>query len=235
MRVAIMQPYFLPYIGYFQLINAVDTFVIYDNIQYTKKGWINRNRYLVNGGPADFTLPLRKDSDFLDIRDRRIADDFDRKKLLNKLREAYRKAPCFEQVFPLMEGIISHPEPNLFHFIHHSVTEICRALAIQTKVIVSSTLDMDHTLRSQERVLAICEHLGAKTYINAIGGVDLYSRETFASRGIDLRFIRALPLEYPQLGGAFVPWLSILDVMMFNPPEMVKEVISRYELVPQEL
>jgi hypothetical protein len=231
MRVAIMQPYFLPYIGYFQLINAVDTFVIYDNIQYTKKGWINRNRYLVNGEPADFTLPLKKDSDFLDIRDRRIAEEFDRKKLLNKLREAYRKAPCFERVFPLLEEIISHPEPNLFRFIHHSVTEICRALAIQTKVIVSSTLDMDHTLRSQDRVLAICEHLGAKTYINAIGGVELYSRETFASRGIDLRFLRALPLEYPQLGGAFVSWLSILDVMMFNTPGQIQGMLAHCELI----
>lgn len=231
MRVAIMQPYFLPYIGYFQLINAVDTFVIYDNIQYTKKGWINRNRYLVNGEPADFTLPLKKDSDFLDIRDRRIADDFDRKKLLNKLREAYRKAPCFEQVFPLLEGIISNPEPNLFRFIHHSVTEVCRALAIQTKVIVSSTLDMDHTLRSQDRVLATCEHLGAKTYINAIGGMELYAKDAFASRGIDLRFIRALPMEYPQLGRAFVPWLSIADVMMFNPPGRIQGMLSHCEFI----
>lgn len=231
MKVAIMQPYFLPYIGYFQLINAVDTFVIYDNIQYTKKGWINRNRYLVNGEAADFSLPLKKDSDYLDIRGRRIADDFDGKKLLNKLREAYRKAPCFEGVFPLLEGIISHSDPNLFRFIHHSVTEICKALGIHTKVIVSSTLDMDHTLRSQEKVLAICEHLGAKTYINAIGGIDLYSRETFASQGIDLRFLRALPMEYPQLGRAFVPWLSILDVMMFNTPEQIHGMLAHCELI----
>lgn len=231
MKVAIMQPYFLPYIGYFQLINSVDAFVIYDNIQYTKKGWINRNRYLLNGEPSDFSISLKKDSDYLDVRDRRISDDFDRKKLLNKLREAYRKAPCFDQVFPVLDGIISNPETNLFNFIHHSVVELCRTLGIRTPVVASSSIGIDHALRSQEKVLAICQHLGAKTYINAIGGRELYSQDAFAACGVDLRFIRTLPMEYPQLGSAFVPWLSIADVMMFNTPGKLDGMLSHFELI----
>jgi hypothetical protein len=231
LKVAIMQPYFLPYIGYFQLLAATDLFVIYDNIKYTKKGWINRNRFLLNGVAADFVLPLKKDSDFLDVRDRRLAEDFDRGKLLNRFREAYRKAPHFNEVFPLLEALVSNPETDLFQFIHHSVRAICQRLGIGTRIIPSSTLEIDHTLKSQDKVLAICRHLGAHTYINAIGGRELYSREVFFEEGIELRFIQAQPMEYPQLGGPFVPWLSILDVMMFNTPEQIQGMLSHYELI----
>src|SRR5437016_10802468 len=103
MRVAIMQPYFFPYIGYFQLIHSVDLFIIYDNIKYTKKGWINRNRFLRNGAEVVFTVPLRKDSDFLNVKDRTVAGDFGRGKLVNQLREAYRRAPHFDHAFPVVE------------------------------------------------------------------------------------------------------------------------------------
>ncbi len=74
MKLAIMQPYFFPYIGYFQLINTVDEFVVYDNIEFTKKGWINRNRILVNGKDEYITLPIKKDSDFLHVKDRFLAE-----------------------------------------------------------------------------------------------------------------------------------------------------------------
>lgn len=231
LKVAIMQPYFLPYIGYFQLLASVDLFVIYDNIKYTKKGWINRNRYLLNGDAADFVLSLKKDSDFLDVRDRRLADDFDRRKLLNRFREAYRKAPFFNEVFPAIESIVLNPETNLFDFICHSVNEVCRMLGIRTRIVLSSSLDIDHTLKSQDKVLAICQHLGAATYINAIGGQELYSQEAFSGLGIDLRFIRALPIQYPQLGKAFVPWLSILDVMMFNSVEDIRGMLTHCEII----
>src|ERR1700680_880113 len=99
MRTAIMQPYFFPYIGYFQLIDSVDLFIVYDNIKYTKKGWINRNRILLNGKDVTLSLPLKSDSDFLDIRDRELAADFNREKLVNQLSGAYRRAPYFRQVF----------------------------------------------------------------------------------------------------------------------------------------
>lgn len=231
LKVAIMQPYFLPYVGYFQLLASVDLFVIYDNIKYTKKGWINRNRYLMNGDAADFVLSLKKDSDFLDVRDRRLADDFDNRKLLNRFREAYRKAPFFNEVFPAIESIVLNPERNLFDFIYHSVNEVCRMLGIRTRIALSSSLDIDHTFKSQDKVLAICQHLGATTYINAIGGQELYSQRAFSGLGIDLRFIRALPIQYPQLGNTFVPWLSILDVMMFNSVEDIRGMLTHCEII----
>src|SRR6267378_1861830 len=130
MKVAIMQPYFFPYIGYFQLIGSVDLFVIYDNIKYTKRGWINRNRILRDGADCVFTVPLRKDSDSLDVRDRAVAVDFDRSKLINQLREAYSRAPQFHEAFPVVEKSIMSPRENLFEYIHGSVVEVCRYLGI---------------------------------------------------------------------------------------------------------
>lgn len=226
MRVAIMQPYFLPYIGYFQLVGAVDLFVVYDNIKYTKKGWINRNRLLQNGDDAVFSLPLTHDSDALDIDRRRLAASFDRERLLARFRGAYARAPQFGEVWPLLERIVRYGDDNLFTYLHHSLREVHAALALASEVRVASTIDADHSLRGQERVLALCEALGADTYINPPGGVDLYRREDFAARGIALKFLRPKPLLYPQFGGAFVPWLSIVDVLMFNPLEVVREWVG---------
>jgi hypothetical protein len=231
MKVAVMQPYFLPYIGYFQLIAAVGMFVVYDNIKYTKKGWINRNRILQNGRDATISLPLKKDADHLDVRERVLAPDFGRDKLLNQIREAYRRAPEFERTFPLVERIVRHPDPNLFGFLHHSIAATCEHLGIGTPIVVSSTIPIDHGLRNQDKVLALCQAVGATTYVNAIGGQELYSKDAFRERGIELAFIRSLPFEYAQLGEAFVPWLSIVDVMMFNPPDAVCDCINRYELI----
>jgi hypothetical protein len=226
MRLAIMQPYFLPYIGYWQLIAAVDTFVIYDNIKYTKKGWINRNRFLRNGVEDTFSLPLRKDSDFLDVNQRFLADSYDREDLLNRFREAYRKAPEFSSVVPLLEQIIRNPAANLFEYILGSIRSACEFLEITTPLVVSSTIDCDHSLKSAERVQAICKALGADTYVNPIGGMELYSKDDFARNGIDLKFLKALPFEYEQGGNAFVPWLSILDVLMFNSKTVIKKNIE---------
>ena len=98
--------------------------------------------------------------------------------------------------------------------------------------MVSSTLAADHGLQGQERVLALCESVGADTYINPPGGVDLYSRAAFDARGIELRFLKPRPFEYPQFGAPFVPWLSIVDVMMFNSPERIGECLAaNYDLI----
>ena len=117
MKLAIMQPYFLPYIGYFQLIAGADKFVIYDNIQYTKKGWINRNRMLQNGSDKVFSLPLAKTSDRLDIIGRDLAAVFIRRQLLNQFRGNYNKAPYFSDVWPLIEGLVLAKDNNLFRYI----------------------------------------------------------------------------------------------------------------------
>lgn len=232
MKVAIMQPYFLPYIGYFQLIGAVDVFVVYDNIKYTKKGWINRNRVLQNGSDVMFSLPLKKDSDFLDVVQRELAEEFDRAKLLNQFSGAYRRAPYFEQTFPLLERIVRCEDNNLFRYIHHSLTETCAHLGIEADIRISSGVDIDHALKGQDKVIALCRALEADTYINAIGGVELYSREDFKASGIDLAFIKSRPFDYSQFGAPFVPWLSIVDVLMFNSLDAVCACIAgNYKLI----
>lgn len=231
MKLAVMQPYFLPYIGYFQLIAAVDVFIVYDNIKYTKKGWINRNRILHNGKDAMFSLPLKKDSDFRNICERELAADFNRAKLLNQFKEAYRRAPYFAQVYPLIEGIVRHEDANLFRFLYSAITKICLHLGITTELRISSSLAIDHELKNQEKVLAMCEAVGAGIYVNAIGGLDLYSKDAFSDRGVELEFVRSLPYEYPQLGDEFVPWLSIVDVMMFNPVGQIQSQLANYDLI----
>lgn len=232
MKLAIMQPYFLPYIGYFQLIAATDGFVVYDNIKYTKKGWINRNRRLQNGADAMFSLPLKRASDFLDVVERELSPDFDPGTLLNQFKGSYARAPHFAEVFPLLERIVRHDETNLFRYIHHSVVEMCAHLGIGTKIILSSSIDIEHGLKAQDKVIAICRAVGADTYVNPGGGSDLYDRDTFAAHGIDLRFMRSLPFEYRQFDAPPVPSLSIVDVLMFNSLETVRECIaSGYDLI----
>ena len=227
-----MQPYFLPYIGYWQLVNAVDKFVIYDDIKYTKKGWINRNRMLLNGCPEVFSLPLKKDSDYLNVVDRQISSDFDHRKLLNKFRGAYAQAPYFGECFPLLESLINFKDRKLFNFIFNSLTKICSLLSITTEIITSSTLAISDTLRGQDKVSTLCKSLDARTYINPIGGTELYSSDVFNESGIDLKFIKTKPLEYNQFGKPFVPWLSIIDLLMFNPLEKVMEIVRNdYELI----
>ena len=227
-----MQPYFFPYIGYFQLIAAVDMFIVYDNIKYTKKGWINRNRILQNGKDVMFSLPLKSDSDYLDVCARELSAEFDHDKLLNQFKAAYRLAPYFAQTFPLVEQIVRYEDTNLFRFLHYSIINICEHLGVTTEIRISSDFSIDHELKSQDKVLALCEAVGASAYVNAIGGMDLYSKETFLEKGIELKFIRSLPFEYPQFGNEFVPWLSIIDVMMFNSLDAIKTCIStNYELI----
>lgn len=231
MTIAIMQPYFLPYLGYYQLIDLADQFVIYDNIQYTKKGWINRNRILVNGREQLVSIPLKKGSDFLNIDQRYIAPDFNRKKLLNLVAEGYKKAPQFLQVFPLIREIVEYKNENLFDFLFHSIQRIAAFMHIRTPIIRSSEIPADHSLHSQERILAICNRLKSQTYVNPVGGLNLYNKSEFARSGVTLRFHNMLALSYPQLNGSFVSHLSIIDVLMFNSPETYPHLLSHYELL----
>jgi hypothetical protein len=230
MKLAIMQPYLFPYIGYFQLIQAVDKFVVYDNIQFTKKGWINRNRILVNGKEEFITLSLKKDSDFLNVNERTVADTFktDRIKLLRKISEAYRKAPEFKPVYSLIESVINCSEENLFGFIFQSIEAVCKYLDIKTEFVISSALPIDHQLKAQDKVIAICKALHASQYINPIGGLELYSKEAFKLDNIELNFIKANAIEYKQFSNEFIPALSIIDVLMFNPKEKVQQYVQSY-------
>ncbi len=233
MKAAIMQPYFLPYIGYWQLMYEVDIFVVYDEIEYTRKGWMNRNRYLLNGSWEYFTLPLKKDSDFLPVSKRFLSSDIAdaKQKILRKLKASYQKAPEFQHCWPLFENIFHHEETNLFLFVFNSITQIKSALGIDTEMMVSSSIEFDNSLKAQDKIIEICKCIGATEYINPIGGVELYDPAVFDHHGIHLRFHRAIPRAYSQFHHEFIPFLSILDVMMFNPIDQVQNMIRNDYLV----
>jgi hypothetical protein len=218
MKLAIMQPYFFPYIGYFQLINAVDKFVIYDDIQYTKKGWINRNRILQNNRDAYISLPLKKASDYLDVRERYLSDTWpkEQKKLLNKISNCYGKAPYYLEIYPVLERIINNDTGSLFDYLYNSIKELMVYLDITTELIISSSLNIDPVLKSQDKVISICKNLKATLYINPIGGTQLYSKSSFSKDKIDLQFLKSNDIVYSQFENDFVPWLSIIDILMFQ-------------------
>ena len=226
-KIAIMQPYFLPYIGYFQLINAVDEFVIYDNVQFSKRGWFHRNRILENGNDVFISLPLKKDSDYLNVADRCLAENFElsRVKILAKVKNNYRRAPFFDHIFPLLEDIFNYDNINLFHFTNNSISIISDYLSIHTPKIISSTINIDHNLRGKEKVKAIVKERNADVYINPIGGTQLYNTSDFKKDGIELKFLKTSNYVYPQFDNNFIPFLSILDVLMFNEIAEIQDVI----------
>lgn len=229
MKIAIMQPYLFPYIGYFQLINAVDKFVIYDDVNYIKQGWINRNKILFNGKEYLFTLNIKGASSHKLIIEIEIGDN--KKKLLKTLYQAYSKAPYFRETYSLIEKIFYYDEPNLAKFISNSLIKIINYYGLETQIIMSSQFDKDNTLKGEEKVLHICKILNARSYINSIGGKSLYSRENFSQEGIDLKFLKSKPIKYKQFDNEFVPWLSIIDVIMFNSREEVAKMLDYFDLV----
>ncbi len=229
MKLAIMQPYFLPYIGYFQLIKAVNLFIIYDDVQFIKGGWINRNYMLLNGGKFMFNLILKGASANKLINE--ISVQPNQNKLLKTIYHSYNKAPYFESAFPVIENILNYEDKNLAKFIGNSIITICNYSEIDTKIIYSSALEKNNELKAQEKIIHICKLLDADTYINAIGGQELYDKETFKKFCIDLKFIKCNLTSYPQFKNEFIPWLSILDVMMFNSTDEINKMLDNYEFI----
>jgi hypothetical protein len=233
MKVAIMQPYFLPYIGYFQLMSAVDEFMVYGDLQFTTSGWIRRNRILLDGSDFFISLPIEKAPHLLNIRERRLSDTFprERQKILGRIETAYHKAPFFKSTMPIVEQCLDCVEQNLFDFILHSILTVRRCLDIRTKIRLSSEMPDSHPLKGKHRAISVCRALSADHYINAIGGTKLYDKNEFADEGIRLSFIQSKSISYAQFGNSFVPNLSIIDVMMFNPLGRCREFLDMYELV----
>ncbi len=231
-RLAIMQPYIFPYIGYFQLINAVDRFVIYDDVNFINKGWINRNNILIGGRANLFTIPLKGASQNLLINEISI-DNLDgfSKKLLKSIEQAYKKAPFYQSVFEVIEGVFNSKSENIAQLTTQSICSTCDYLQIKTEIIDSSKIYQNEHLKAQERILDICKQEQADHYINPIGGMELYDKELFAQNGILLNFIKAKHIEYPQFKNDFVPFLSIIDLMMFCSIEQIHGFLKEFELV----
>ncbi len=234
MKLAIMQPYFFPYLGYFQLIHSVDKFVVYDDVQYMKGGWINRNRILVAGDPAWISLPVMPDSTYSDINQRAISvREFDKSKtkILGQLHAGYRKTSFYKETLQLVKMVLDCEEKNLSIFIANSLKVICEYIGIKTPLLMSSAIDKnDKGLRGVDRVFSLCRATGADMYINAIGGRELYCAEEFAAQNIELRFIAMDDIRYDQDVTPFVPHLSIIDVLMFNGKEATQSLLRQYSL-----
>lgn len=232
MKIGVMQPYFLPYIGYFQLIDAVDKFIILDDVNYIKKGYINRNVMLLNGMEHKFTLPLEKASQNKLISEIDVTKNpKELSKQLRMFEMAYAKAPYFKTVYPLLEKIYSFKELNLSKFIVYSIKVICRYLEISTDIVESSGEFEKKELHGEERIVDLVKINQGTTYINAIGGKRLYNPISFEQNEIELYFIEQGSWSYKQFSNEFIPFLSIVDVLMFNSKHETQHLITNYNLV----
>ena len=210
------------------MIHAVDFFVVFDDVNFINCGWINRNYILARGERSRITLELQGASQNLLINQVSVGNN--RIKLLKSIQHAYGKAPRFKWVFPMIEELLMNKEPNLARYLDNSIKRIAQYLDLNPHWIMSSELNKDSTLRGQDKVLAICNELGTSNYINMPGGKELYDYQSFELEGINLSFIQPASDEYAQFGRPFVPYLSIIDVMMFNDQEQCLELLRGYEL-----
>ena len=224
-----MQPYMFPYLGYFQLISTVDRYVIYDDVNFIKGGWINRNNILLNKQKHLFTITLNHPSPNKLINEIQIKDNFE--KFRKTLIQAYAKAPYFNGTINIIDQVLSHNEKTLSSFIANSITTISTYLGIETEFILSSSLNKDKSLKNQDKVIHICKLLEADEYINAIGGQELYKRDDFSKKDLGLRFLNTPLNEYKQFNNTFIPGLSIIDVMMFNSTDEINRMLNNYELI----
>ncbi|MDP4289960.1 MAG: WbqC family protein [Bacteroidota bacterium] len=229
MKIAIMQPYFMPYIGYYQLMKLVDSFVFYDDVMYIKKGWINRNRILLNGREHLFSIHLNKVSQNKKINSIEIGNN--RMKVLKTLEHAYKKAPFFQDVEPLLHAIFKCKQRNLSKYVINTNRLIANYLRINTPLLVSSEIEKNNDLKKEKKLIEICHKLKAKTYVNLIGGQNLYLKTDFAQAGIELCFLNPQPMKYKQFNNKFVPSLSIIDVMMFNSVEDIHLMLDNFKVV----
>jgi len=235
MIVTIMQPYFFPYIGYFQLLAGSNIFVLYDDVQYIKGGWINRNRMLFDGKAKWLSFPVSKGSTFARINERKyVADPQVRHGLLRQLEATYHAAPHFNYMYALVEQLFDYDCLNVAKFNGNLVRRLALLLQLDCRIVTASDLAFDKNLTGQQRVIAICQELGASSYVNPIGGAALYDEKSFKEAGIRLRFLQPSIVAYPQFSEKFIPALSILDVLMFNSPDEARALVSRYTIKNRE-
>ncbi len=233
MKVAIMQPYLFPYIGYFQLINAVDTFVFYDDINFMKKSWVNRNRILVNGKECMITVPLKKASQNKLIKDIDVL--IDRvwvQQFYKTIEQNYKKAPYFESTFKLIQTVFESPCKTIAELAIRSVVLICNYLEVTTSLEKSSiTYPETKGVEKTERLIYITQLSKSDHYINPSGGKMLYDKTDFRLKGVTLSFIENQLSPYTQFDNDFVNGLSMIDVLMFNSPKEVQKMLNQYELI----
>jgi hypothetical protein len=233
MKTAIMQPYFFPYIGYYQLINAVDLFVFLDDVNYIKKGWINRNNILLNGEAHLFTISIQNGSQNKLICDTQLNFSLQEKlKFLNKIKSAYKKAPYFQNFYPVLEQITLYENEDLTNYLVNSFKQTLSYLKIERKILLSSHIEKDNSLKAQNKIIDICKKLHTDTYINPIGGIHLYDGKFFEKNNIQLKFIKTISeeIKYKQFDNNFIENLSFIDLLMFNSVDKIKFFLEQFNL-----
>ena len=231
--ICIMQPYIFPYIGYFQLFEVCDIFVSYDDVQYMKGGWINRNRILYHGSSKYITFPVNKAPLNTTIDHYFFRENIgkEKKKMLSTLQQVYSKAPFFQSVYSCLEDIVKVNENNIARFAENSFKRILDYFDMSVEIRRASELNFDKSLKGQDRVIAIVKELGGDRYVNPIGGQNLYSSAEFIANNIDLQFLNCRTEPYRQFSNEFVPNLSIIDVLMFNSIEQIQLMLKQFELI----
>jgi hypothetical protein len=228
MKLAVMQPYLFPYIGYFQLIYAADLFLIYDDVAYIKQGYINRNSILSPNGVTRFTIPVPGASSNKLISE--LAFSGDVQKIIKTIEQSYSNAPYFDDVFPMIRGALELDDRSIASVCQKSFEDIFSYLGIEKKLKKTSELNYNRSASARDRLIALCHQFDADCYVNAPGGRKLYSMQDFVEKGIDLKFVGSLTVEYPQEVDEFVTNLSIIDMLMNCSPSLVIENMARYEL-----
>jgi len=228
MLVGSNQPYLFPYIGYWQLVNLSDTFVISDSMQYIKKGYINRNYILLNGERHRFTMEVMGVHGTSLINEVSVGNNA--KKIVSTIKHAYKKAPYFNEVFPIIDELLQFKESNLARYLGNSIQSIADYLGMNTKFVYLSELQGETNLKAQDRTIDICKRVNAEKYVNAIGGQSLYDKDSFQNEGIELSFLEVTDLKYKQFHNDFVPHLSIIDILMFNSQTEANKLLNQFVL-----
>lgn len=209
-------------------MNLADTFVISDSMQYIKKGYINRNYILLNGERHRFTIEVIGVHGTSLINEVNVGKNA--RKIISTIKHAYKNAPHFNDVFPMIEALLQNKETNIARYLGNSMQEIAKYLSMNTEFLYLSELQGETTLKSQDRTIDICKRVNADKYVNAIGGQSLYDKESFKREDIELEFLEVIDVEYKQFYNKFVPHLSIIDVLMFNSKEEVNKLLKLFVL-----
>ncbi|EKO3569134.1 WbqC family protein [Vibrio metschnikovii] len=230
MSLAVMQPYLFPYIGYYQLAYLSDIFVFYDDVNYIKNGYINRNEILTKNGRQLFTLPVNKASSFTPIKDLYFSDNI--RKILAQITQAYSKAPYFNDVYPIVEKVFISKNRSVEYMTSMSIIEVFKYLNVDFNYFFSSALAYERQKSAEFKLFEMCKLFGSRKYVNSIGGSALYNKSNFLKEGVELLFLSSKECHYSQFNNdsVFQDNLSIIDVLMNNGKDSILELLANYEL-----
>lgn len=230
MKLAVMQPYLFPYIGYYQLAYCSDLFIFYDDVNYIKKGYINRNNIATKNGVFLFSLPIKHASQNKLINELYFTEET--KKILLTIEMSYSKSKYFHDIYPLIESIFNNKKRNVSNITSLSIIKVFEYLSLDFNYNFSSSIDYDRKNSAQEKIYDLCKINNSKQYINAVGGIDLYDKEEFQKRNIELGFIKPSITNYPQINSStFIGNLSMIDILMNCSKDEIINQLNNFKII----